>query len=398
MTDLDRLNHATAHLDPPLAVVDLGALRHNAAELVRRAGGKPIRVASKAVRSREVMRAVLALDGFSGILAYTLPEALWLAGSGFDDILVAYPTVDRSALRRLSADPHAADAITVMVDSIEHLDLIEKATAEVAEPSPIRVCVDVDTSWRPLGGRARVGARRSPLHSPAAVAAVAREAADRHGGFRLVGLMAYEAQIAGVGDAPPGQPARALAVRAMQRSSAAELAERRASIVAAVKEIAQLEFVNGGGTGSLERTAAEDVVTEIGAGSGLFQPWLFDGYRNATGHPAALFALPVVRRPGRGVVTVLGGGYVASGVPGHDRLPQPYLPRNLRFDPREGAGEAQTPLLGAAADELVVGDRVWFRHAKAGELCEHFAELHLIQDDVITATVPTYRGEGRTFL
>jgi len=151
VTDLDRLNHATAHLDPPLAVVDLGALRHNAAELVRRAGGKPIRIASKAVRSREVLRAVLALDGFSGILAYTLPEALWLAGSGFDDILVAYPTVDRSALRRLSADPHAADSITVMVDSIEHLDLIEKATAEVAEPSPIRV-----TARRP---------RRSPSRS-----------------------------------------------------------------------------------------------------------------------------------------------------------------------------------------------------------------------------------------
>ena len=397
MTDLDRLNHATAHLDPPLAVVDLGALRHNAGELVRRAAGKRIRIASKSVRSREVLRAVLALDGFSGVLSFTLPEALWLAGSGFDDILVAYPTVDRSALRRLAADPRVADAVTIMIDSIEHLDLIEKATSEVAEASPIRVCVDIDTSWRPFGGRARIGARRSPLHSPAAVAAVAREAADRHG-FRLVGLMAYEAQIAGVPDTPPGRPGRALAVRTMQRSSAAELAERRAAIVAAVKEIAQLEFVNGGGTGSIDRTAAEDAVTEIGAGSGLFLPRLFDGYRNVTGLPAALFALPVVRRPGPGVVTVLGGGYVASGVPGHDRLPQPYLPRNLRYDPQEGAGEVQTPLLGAAADELAVGDRVWFRHAKAGELCEHFGELHLVQGDTITTTAPTYRGEGRTFL
>jgi D-serine deaminase-like pyridoxal phosphate-dependent protein len=398
VTDLDRLNHATAHLDPPLAVVDLGALRHNAGELVRRAAGKRIRIASKSIRSREVLRAVLALDGFSGVLAFTLPEALWLAGSGFDDILVAYPTVDRSALRRLAADPRAADTITLMIDSIEHLDLIEKATAEVAEPSPIRVCVDIDTSWRPLGGRARIGARRSPLHSPAAVAAVAREAADRHGGFRLVGLMAYEAQIAGVGDAPPGRPGRALAVRAMQRASTTELAERRAAIVAAVKEIAQLEFVNGGGTGSIESTAAEEAVTEIGAGSGLFLPRLFDGYRNVTGRPAALFALPVVRRPGPGVVTVLGGGYVASGVPGRDRLPQPYLPQKLRYDPQECAGEVQTPLLGAAADDLAVGDRVWFRHAKSGELCEHFAELHLIQGEAVTATVPTYRGEGRSFL
>jgi D-serine deaminase-like pyridoxal phosphate-dependent protein len=397
VTDLDRLNHATANLDPPFAIVDLAALRHNATELVRRAAGKPIRVASKSVRSREVLRAVLALDGFSGVLAFTLPEALWLAGSGFDDILVAYPTVDRAALRRLAADPRAADAVTVVIDSTEQLDLIEKITADVAEAAPIRVCVDIDASWRPLGGRVRVGARRSPLHSPAAVAAVAREAADRHG-FRLVGLMAYEAQIAGVCDAPPGRPGRALAVRAMQRGSAAELAERRAAIVAAVKEIAQLEFVNGGGTGSLERTAAEDAVTEIGAGSGLFQPRLFDGYRTVTGLPAAMFALPVVRRPGPGAVTVLGGGYVASGPPGDDRLPQPYLPAGLRYDPQEGAGEVQTPLLGAAADNLAVGDRVWFRHAKAGELCERFAELHLVQGDGVTATVPTYRGEGRTFL
>ena len=397
MTDLDRLNHATEHLDPPLAVVDLAALRYNATELVRRAGGKRIRVATKSVRSREVLRAVLALDGFRGLLAFTLPEALWLAGSGFDDILVGYPTVDRVALRRLAADARTADTVTLMIDSIEQLDLIEKATADVPDAAPIRVCVDIDASWRPLGGRLRIGARRSPLHSPASVAAVAREAADRHG-FRLIGLMAYEAQIAGVGDAPPGRPARGLAVRVMQRGSAAELAERRAAIVAAVKEIAQLEFVNGGGTGSVERTAAEEAVTEIGAGSGLFLPRLFDGYRAVTGRPAALFALPVVRRPGPGTVTVLGGGYIASGPPGTDRLPQPYLPSGLHYDSQEAAGEVQTPLLGAAADNLAVGDRVWFRHAKAGELCERFGELHLIQGDSVTATVPTYRGEGRTFL
>jgi D-serine deaminase-like pyridoxal phosphate-dependent protein len=397
VSHLDRLNHATAHLDPPLAVVDLAALRFNATELVRRAAGKQIRVASKSVRSREVLRAVLSLDGFAGVLAFTLPEALWLAGSGFDDIVVAYPTVDRAALRRLAGNHAAAEAVTLMIDSIEQLDLIEKAVAEVAEASPIRVCVDIDTSWQPMGGRVRIGARRSPLHSPVSVTAVAREAADREW-FRLVGLMGYEAQIAGVGDAPPGRPLRGLAVRAMQRSSAAELVERRAAIVAAVKEIAQLEFVNGGGTGSVERTAAEDAVTEIAAGSGLFLPRLFDGYRNVTGRPAALFALPVVRRPGPGAITVLGGGYIASGPPGRDRLPQPYLPRGLRFDPQEGAGEVQTPLLGAAADNLAVGDRVWFRHAKAGELCERFAELHLIEGEVVKATVPTYRGEGRTFL
>jgi D-serine deaminase-like pyridoxal phosphate-dependent protein len=184
----------------------------------------------------------------------------------------------------------------------------------------------------------------------------------------------------------------------MQRLSAAELAPRRAAIVAAVRAVAPLEFVNGGGTGSIERTARESAVTEIAAGSGLYQPWLFDSYRSFRGRPAALFALPVVRRPAPGVVTVLGGGYPASGAPGADRLPQPYLPPGLRYDAQEAAGEVQTPLLGAVADQLRVGDRVWLRHTKAGELCERFDALHLVSGDRVVDTVPTYRGEGRTFL
>ena len=397
MTDLERLNQATAHLDPPLAAVDLAALYENAGQLIRRAAGKPIRVATKSVRCRDLLRHVLAMDGFQGVLAFTLPEALWLVSSGFTDVVVGYPTVDRGALRRLVQDQHAADTITVMIDSVEQLDLIDKAVADIPEAAQVRVCVDIDTSWRPMNGRVRVGARRSPLHSVGEVTAVAREAADRPT-FRLVGLMAYEAQIAGVADAPAGRPARALAVRTMQRASAAELAERRAQIVAAVKEVAQLEFVNGGGSGSVERTAAEEAVTEIAAGSGLLMPHLFDGFRRIHGRPAALFALPVVRRPGPGAVTVLGGGYPASGAPGRDRLPIPYLPQGLRYDAQEGAGEVQTPLLGRAADDLAIGDRVWFRHAKAGELCERFAELHLIDGNTVTGAVPTYRGEGHTFL
>jgi D-serine deaminase-like pyridoxal phosphate-dependent protein len=217
-------------------------------------------------------------------------------------------------------------------------------------------------------------------------------------GLRLAGLMAYEAQIAGVGDDPPGRPLYARGIRYMQRKSAAELAERRAAIVAAVRQLTPLEFVNGGGTGSLEGTSAEAAVTELGAGSGLYHPTLFDAYLGFTGQPSAMFALPVVRRPGRGVVTTLGGGYLASGPGNPGRAPRPYLPAGLQLDREEGAGEVQTPVLGAAADALNIGDRVWMRHAKAGELCERFGELHLIDGDSVTATVPTYRGEGQTFL
>ncbi len=397
LDDLRRYNAATAQLEPPFAVVDLAALRANAASMARRAAGKPIRVASKSVRCRAVLEQALATGGFQGILAFTLPEALWLAAQGTSgDILVAYPTADQAALARLAGDPAAAAAITVMVDGPDHLDLIGKAAAAVPDPARVQVCIDIDTSYVALGGLLRAGARRSPVRTPAQAAALAREILARPG-LRLAGLMAYEAQIAGVGDRPPGRPLYARAVRLMQDRSAAELAARRAAIVGAVRAVAPLRFVNGGGTGSIERTAAEAAVTEIGAGSGLYQPWLFDSYRAFSGRPAALFALPVVRRPGPRVVTVTGGGYVASGPAHPSRLPQPYLPAGLRLDRQEGAGEVQTPLLGAAAGGLRLGDRVWFRHAKAGELCERFSQLHLLDGDRLAATVPTYRGEGQSF-
>ncbi|WP_079023611.1 type III PLP-dependent enzyme domain-containing protein, partial [Streptomyces odonnellii] len=83
---------------------------------------------------------------------------------------------------------------------------------------------------------------------------------------------------------------------------------------------------------------------------------------------------------------------------GRDRLPVPYLPEGLRYDGQEGAGEVQTPLLGPAADDLLIGDKVWFRHAKAGELCERFDTLRLVEGDRVVDSVPTYRGEGRTYL
>ncbi|HEX9065437.1 MAG TPA: alanine racemase [Streptosporangiaceae bacterium] len=396
--ELRRLNAATAHLEPPFAVVDLAAFRANAAGLTARAAGTPIRLASKSVRCRRLIADALALDGFRGILAFTLPEALWLTDCQVsDDIVVAYPTADQAALARLAGHPQAARTITLMVDSIDHLDLIARVAATVTDPQPVRVAIDIDAGYRALGGRLRAGAWRSPVRYPAEAAALARAIVARPG-LRLAGLMAYEAQIAGVGDDPPGRPAYARAIRAMQRRSAAELARRRAAIAAAVREVAALEFVNGGGTGSVAATAAEAAVTEIGAGSGLYQPALFDAYRSFSGRPAALFALPVVRRPAPGVVTVLGGGYLASGPADASRLPRPFRPSGLRLDGNEGAGEVQTPLLGPAADRLRFGDRVWFRHAKAGELCERFSELHLIDGAAVTATVPTYRGEGKAFL
>ncbi|MEU6134942.1 amino acid deaminase/aldolase [Nocardioides sp. NPDC047086] len=383
---------ATEHLDPPFAVLDVAALRTNAHQLVRRAAGKPIRVASKSIRVRSVIRDALEVPGMSGILAYTLPEALWLAEE-HEDVVVGYPTVHREALRRLAEDEELASRITLMVDSPRHLDL----TAEIVGPGgpPIRICLELDVSLRLAGGRLHLGARRSPVHTPEDAAALARQVAA-HPRFQLVGLMGYEGQIAGIGDNQPGLSR--FAVRAMQGRSAAELAERRAEAVAAVRSVAPLEFVNGGGTGSLELTAAEPAVTEVAAGSGLLAPRLFDFYTRFQPQPAAYFVLSVVRRPSPQHATVLGGGWIASGAAGKDRLPTPVWPQGLSLVDREGAGEVQTPLVGERVDDLDIGAHVWFRHTKAGELSEHVDEMVLVDGDRIVDVVPTYRGEGKTFL
>ncbi|RLP87006.1 MULTISPECIES: amino acid deaminase/aldolase [unclassified Micromonospora] len=393
----ERLDRATAHLDPPYAVVDLTAFDANSAALADRAAGKPVRLASKSVRSRELISRALARPGWRGVMAFTLPEAIWLVRAGVsDDVLVAYPSADRSALAELAADPTLAAAITLMIDGTGQLDLIDSVRAP-GQRAELRLCLDLDASWRPLRGRVHVGVRRSPVHSARAAGALAATVTGR-AGFRLVGLMSYEAQIAGLGDAPPGQTLLAGAIRLAQRGSYRELLARRSAAVAAVREHADLEFVNGGGTGSVAATSADPAVTEVTAGSGLYGPTLFDAYRAWRPTPAAFFACAVVRRPTPELATVLGGGWIASGPAADSRLPRPWLPAGLKLVGTEGAGEVQTPLAGAAAAALRIGDRVWFRHAKAGELCERVNELHLVDGDAIVATASTYRGEGQAFL
>ena len=382
---------AVASLSGPVATIDVDALRHNALDLVVRSSGVPIRVASKSIRVREVLDAALKLPGYRGILAFTLPEALWLAEE-HDDIVLGYPSVDRAALAALAGSAEKAARITLMVDDLAQLDLVDSVAAP-GQRAEIRVAIDADASWRaPVLGH--IGVRRSPVHDPDEVQRLARAIAARPG-FRLVGLMMYEAQIAGQPDDTGSGDA---VIRWMQRRSTEELRERRGAIVGAVRDVADLEFVNGGGTGSLEYTASDPAVTETTAGSGLLAGHLFDLYRHFTLAPAAAFALEVVRRPADDIVTVLGGGWIASGPPVDSRQPLPAWPTGLATLAREGAGEVQTPLQGAAAKNLSLGDRVWFRHAKSGELAERVDRYHLTSGDTIVGEAATYRGEGKSFL
>lgn len=389
-----RLNGAVeaydAPLPTPLAVVDLDAFDANADDLVRRAAGKPIRVASKSVRVPDLLRRVLARDGFQGVLAYTLTEALWLEEEGVsDDLLVAYPTVDRAALTRLVASPRAAGRITLMVDDVAHLDVVDSVRSSTAVP--VRVAIDVDAGLRM--GPQHVGPKRSPLHDAAGVLALARAIADRPG-FRLVGVMTYEGQVAGLQDMVPTAKARSVIVRGLKTASVRQLAVRRREVADALATITDLEFWNAGGSGSVETSGSDPVVTEIAAGSGLLVPTLFDHYRSFAPRPAAFYALPVTRRPSPDVATVHGGGFIASGPAGPDRLPTPWAPSGLSVTTLEGVGEVQTPLVGRAAGMLRIGDLVWFRHAKSGELFEHVTTAHLLAGDALVGAATTYRGHG----
>src|ERR671911_2231744 len=309
----EELERIFEEVDAPFALVDLDAMWANGEAMLERAAGTAIRVASKSLRCRPLLAAILERDpGFRGLMTFTLPESLWLHEHGFEDLLIAYPTADRGALAELGQLDSERPPI-LMVDSVQHLDLIESAAGRSARP--VRVCIDLDVSWWPLGGRLKIGVKRSPVRTPEQASALAREIVRRPG-LELAGLMGYEAHIAGLGDSPLGKRMQAPVIRQIKRMSATEIAERRAAVVAAVSEVAPLPLVNGGGTGSIHTTRQEDVITEITAGSGFYAPTLFDRYASFRLTPAAMFAMPVVRRPSPSVATLLGGGYPPSGAAG----------------------------------------------------------------------------------
>ncbi len=374
---------ATDGLPAPLVAVDLDRFDANADDLVRRADGLPIRVASKSVRCRALLDRVLSRPGFSGVMAYAVPEALWLAKAGVRDVFVAYPSVDVAAVRTLATDPVLRAEVTVTVDSVEHVRWLRESLG--GDVRGLGVAVDVDASLRV--GPLHLGVRRSPTRTPQQALAVVRAALGV--GLDVRGVMFYDAQVAGLPDSGPH-------IRVLKRGSVRDLRARRAAVVDAVRAEIDLAFVNAGGTGSLHLFGGDRVVTELAAGSGLYSPTLFDGYDALHGRPSMAYAVPVVRRPAPGHVTAFGGGYVASGEPGWSRVPSP-VRRGLALLRSEAAGEVQTPLRGEEADGLALGERVWMRGAKAGELLERFDTVHLVRGGALVDSVPSYRGEGRTF-
>ena len=378
----------------PLAWLDLDALEANARSLLDRAGDQPIRLATKSIRSVTVIRHVQKLSPrFRGLMCFHPLEAVWLAECGFRDLLVAYPVIEPHYLARIAQAVAGGADIRLMTDSPAHLRAAQ-AAAQTAG-SRMTVWADVDCST-PLPGL-WFGVKRSPLRDPAAWDAYL-DALAACPNLDCTGLMGYEAQLAGVANAVPGKGPMNAVIRALQSLSRPRVAAKRQAIRDHFERRGVvLEDVNGGGTGSLESTAAEAGITEVAAGSGLYSPTLFDGYAHFQHRPAAGFALEVTRIPEPGIATCFGGGYIASGPAGRDKVPVPWLPDGLSLLPNEQAGEVQTPLHDAQR-QLVLGDSVFFRHAKAGELCARFPALAVLRGTVCEAEWPTYRGEGHWFL
>lgn len=391
MRDYRYYQSAFAGVPKPFAFVDLDFLEENAEQICLQSNGKPVRIASKSIRSVAILKHILQLDDcFRGLMCYSAPEALHLCKAGFDDLLLGYPLWEKSWLLALASEIKNGKSITLMLDSVPHVEHLEQIARETGARLP--VCLDIDMSSDLLG--LHFGVWRSPLRSLEAALSIAKRVASSDHLY-IDGVLGYEAQIAGVGDRYPRQFLKNSLIRLLKQYSIKEVAERRATLVHAIRELGiSLRFVNGGGTGSLHLTGKEDAVTEVTAGSGFFSPGLFDYFQDFRFHPAAGFALEIIRKPAAHIYTCAGGGYIASGSAGPDRLPKPYLPAGAKLFPHEGAGEVQTPIRYQGMETLQLGDPIFFRHAKAGELCERFPKLYCVSGGKIIEEVTTYRGDG----
>jgi D-serine deaminase-like pyridoxal phosphate-dependent protein len=383
----------------PAAIVDLDAFDRNLDRLVGLCPpSKTIRLASKSVRVPHLLeRALRRSPRLQGLMCYSAREARFLADTGVArDLLVAYPTSEPDDLAAVRAVHDAGATIRVVVDGPAGIARLRDALRGARTPLP--VLVEVDLSLRLLGGLVHLGARRSPLRTVQEVVALARAVAEAGPELRFDGILSYESQVAGLGDASPFHRLQNPLAAGVRKASVHAIARFRAALRRALDAagLAPATF-NGAGTGSFDFAAEEAALTELTAGSALLSSHLFDYYRNIRFEPALWFALPVVRVSDPGFATCLGGGYVASGAAGPDRLPLPVSPAGAALLSTEGAGEVQTPVRLPPGVALELRDPVIFRPAKAGELAERFERYLLVADDAVAGKARTYRGLGQCF-
>ncbi|NBJ70247.1 MULTISPECIES: alanine racemase [Clostridia] len=378
----------------PRLVLHIDQLDNNCKIIAAKANSKTIRIATKSIRSIPVLKRILASNSvFQGLMCYNAQEALFLHEKGFDDIVIAYPSIDKEALKQIALANKNGAHIVCMVDNVQQVDLTQQIAKE--DNGLVYICLDIDMSTR--FGQFHFGVRRSPLRKICDVLSIAAYI-KKQSQLRLIGMMGYEAQIAGVQDELPNRIAVNKLVQALKKQSISAVSKRRHAFVRALMVHGfPLQLINGGGTGSVSTTVKEEVISEVTVGSGFYSPKLFDYYKHSIGtKPALFFTLPIVRKAAKNVYTCSGGGYIASGSSGEDKLPVPVYPAGSKLISVEGAGEVQTPVF-IPRGSMDIGDVVVFRAAKAGEICERFNEIICVSQGKVVDCFPTYRGEGVCF-
>ncbi len=384
----------------PAMLVNLDCLDENISRISEMVTGfdKKIRIASKSIRVPWLLKYIIDQGGpaFQGIMCYSIPEAALLHDQGFDDFLVAYPTVDNNEIELFFSLTQKGVKIILIADHPAQLKKIEKFWEEKDKNSqPASICIDIDMSWKPVG--LHLGVYRSSIRTLKDLKAVyqyIQESSHLH----FSGVMGYEAQVAGMGDKSPFSPVLNRVKKWIKNKSVKDVYFKRAEVHEFLKsENTNPEIFNGGGTGSLLSTGKEPWLTEVTAGSGFLQSHLFDYYASNKNVPAFCFGLQVSRIPQPGIVTCKSGGFVASGDVGADKWPVPFLPHGLKMIKNEGFGEVQTPVSIPSGISIQIGDPLFFRPAKAGEIAERFHEYILFRGNQLVDRVPTYRGLGKCF-
>ena len=383
--------HALEGRRLPAAIVDLEAFDRNLDRVLQHVHeGMTLRLASKSLRVPELMKRALARSPkVRGLMCFSVEEALALAKLGFSDLLIAYPVASSASIACLK-ELHALDpSVRIVIDSEEHARLLNASFA--GEAQPLSVVIEIDCSLRVFGRH--LGVRRSPIRDVQEFFRVF-DLVERLDHVCFAGVMGYEAQIAGLGDRSRFKrwmnPLKGL-VRILSRRRVRKFRE---IVAQTLREQGERDFLfNAGGSGSLNWTAEEPWVTELTAGSALFCGHLFDTYSNVAFEPALGFALEISRASDPDYVTCLGGGIIASGEPGWDRVPLPFHPQGLKLIPAEGCGEVQTPLqVSVGVERPALGSVIIFRPAKSGEPLERFSEVLLFERGKITGLAKTYRG------
>ncbi|WP_372844518.1 alanine racemase [Psychrobacter sp.] len=404
----------------PSAWLDMDALDHNIELVNQKTQPVNLRLATKSIRSLDVLRYIQARSpNFIGLMSYAAPESLYLLKNGFDNVLCAYPTLDMDSVVATFVYTKQGATMIWMVDRPEHVDRLHKVAK--AHNVTIEVCLDINMSM-PLP-KLYFGTKRSALMTIKDVKKLLKHIKTCPN-ICVSAAMGYEAQIAGLPEHLPNKALLTPAIRLLKKRSQKQISKRRRAMVDYLtKQGYRLRLVNGGGSGSMDFTSKQSEITEITVGSAYYKPAYFDYMESMQAFkPAAGFVLPVTRQPESAVITCHGGGFIASGSVGLEKAPVIHYPPHLSLLKDEGFGEVQTPMAilktkkGSYSRNPSIGDAVWCRHAKAGELCEHFSSLICYREDndanakcdtaisdkrlpetVVQQTITTYRGDGQCF-